>query len=104
MTPQSLNIRGSTQPEIFRGTVDRMARAISKDPDKFWRRAFARDGPIVVWEINGDRFLFNGNHRYHAAIQAGAEIPDDMVRYEDRTGSPIPLFPLDQQTWLPGMK
>jgi hypothetical protein len=102
--PRALNIRGSTQPEVFRGTVDHMARAIQANPVRFWRRSFLNDGPFQIWEINGERYLYNGNHRYHAAIQAGAEIPDDMIRYDDMTGSAILTFPLDQLDWLPGMK
>jgi hypothetical protein len=59
---------------------------------------------LEIWEINGERFLYNGNHRYHAAAQAGADIPPTAVRIVDRTGSTIPTFPLDQLDWLPGMK
>ena len=33
------------------------------------------DGPIEIWEIGGERFLYNGNHRFHAAVLAGVEIP-----------------------------
>jgi len=102
--PHSLNIKGSTQPEVFCATVDAMARALAGDPDRFWQESLAKDGPIEIWEISGERFLFNGNHRYHAAVQAGVEIPSYMIRLVDRTGSNIPTFPLDQLTWLAGLK
>jgi hypothetical protein len=102
--PQDLNIRGSTQPEVFRSTVDAMARALRSDADRFWHDSVARDGPIDVWEIGGERFLFNGNHRYQAAVQEGVDIPDFAVRVVDMTGTSIPTFPLDKLTWLPGFK
>jgi hypothetical protein len=104
VNPQSLNIRGSTQPEIFRGTVDAMAQALAADAEQFWQESVQRNGPVVIWVINGERFLYNGNHRYHAAVQAGVEIPDDVVQVVDKPGSVVPTFPLDQLDWLPGMK
>ena len=79
MDPNSLNIRGSTQPELFRATVDDMARALQTDATRFWARSLQSDGPIEIWEINGERFLSNGNHRYQAAVLIGVEIPDDMI-------------------------
>jgi hypothetical protein len=102
--PQALQVRGSTQPEVFRGTVDAMARELVTDPDRFWQDSVRQDGPVTVWEINGERFLYNGNHRYHAAIQAGVEIPSDAVQIVSMPGSVIPTFPLDQLDWLPGFK
>jgi hypothetical protein len=102
--PQALQISGSTQPEVFDGTVAAMAGALAADAQRFWQDSFARDGPIEIWEIGGRRFLYNGNHRYHAAIRAGVEIPDTMIVVVDRTGSTIPTFPLDQLDWLPGHK
>jgi hypothetical protein len=104
VSPQSLNIRGSIQPEVFRGTVDDMVHEIGTDPDQFWHESFQTDGPIEIWEINGERFLANGNHRYHAAATAGTDIPDHMVVVTDKTGSMVPTFPLDQLDWLPGRK
>jgi hypothetical protein len=104
VSPQALAIKGSTQPEIFRATVNAMAQALATDPAKFWQEALARNGSIEIWEISGDRFLYNGNHRYHAAIQAGVEIPAAAVVIVDRTGSSIVTYPLDQLTWLPGLK
>ncbi len=104
MSPQSLNIAGSTQPEIFQGTVDDMVQEINTDPAGFWRDALQDDGPIEVWVIGGERFLYNGNHRYHAAVAAGADIPDDMIEVKDKTGSAILTYRLDQLDWLPGRK
>ncbi|HZT83678.1 MAG TPA: hypothetical protein VFA26_25840 [Gemmataceae bacterium] len=104
MKPHALNIKGSTQPEIYRGTVDAMVQELQADAAKFWQEALSKNGPIEVWEINGERFLYNGNHRYHAAVQAGVEIPDAMITIVDRSGSTIPKFPLTQLDWLPGVK
>jgi hypothetical protein len=104
MSPQSLNVVGSTQPEIFQGTVDDMVQAIRAHANQFWRESLRNDGPIEIWEIGGERFLFNGNHRYQAAVTAGADIPNDMVMVRDRTGSAIPTFRIDQLVWLPGRK
>src|SRR5688500_7456343 len=104
VSPHSLNVCGATQPEIYRGTVDDMAQAIRTDPDHFWQEALRSDGKIEIWVINGERYLYNGNHRYQAALAAGAEIPDDMIHMEDRTGSAILTYRFDQMTWLPGRK
>ncbi len=104
MSPQSLNLTGSTQPEIFQATVDDMARAILADPAQFWQQSVQTDGPIEIWEIGGERFLFNGNHRYQAALAADADIPNDCIVVRDMTGSAIPTFRFDQLVWLPGHK
>jgi hypothetical protein len=104
MSPQSLNVVGSTQPEIFQQTVDEMVQAIQADLDHFWQGALRTDGPIEVWVIGGERYLFNGNHPYQAAVAAGADIPNDVILVRDRTGSTIPTFRLDQLVWLPGRK
>ncbi len=104
MTSTALNIKGSTQPEVFRDTVDAMANAVAADAPKFWQESVSKDGPLEIWEINGERYLYNGNHRYHAAVQAGVEIPDAAILIVDRTGSSIPTYPLDQLDWLPGFK
>jgi hypothetical protein len=104
MSPQSLNVIGSTQLEVFRVTVDEMAQAMTVDPGIFWANAIQRDGPIEVWEINGERFLFNGNHRYHAAMSIGADIPTEAVVVVDKTGSVIPTFRFNQMVWIPGRK
>ena len=104
MSPQSLNVIGSTQPEIFRDTVDDMVRALLADPAQFWQTSIQTDGPIEIWEIGGERFLFNGNHRYQAALAADADIPNDCIVIRDMTASAIPTFRFDQQIWLPGHK
>ncbi len=100
----SLNLAGSTQPELFEGTVDAMARQLILDPGKFWKDALATDGPLEIWEINGERWLANGNHRFQAAIRAGVDIPADHVQLVDKTGQAIPTWRFDQMTWLPGLK
>jgi hypothetical protein len=104
VSPQALNVKGGTQPEVFKGTVDAMVQELKTDPVKFWQDALATDGPIEIWEINGERWLFNGNHRYQAAIQAGADIPAANIKIVDKTGSTIPTWRFDQMTWLPGLK
>lgn len=104
MSPQSLNIVGATQAELFRDTVDDMTRALLADAPRFWQQSVQTDGPIEIWEIGGQRFLYNGNHRYQAALAADADIPNDAIIIQDRTGSAIPTFRLDQMIWLPGRK
>lgn len=104
MTPQSLNILRPIQPEIFQDTIDDMVQEIRTDPARFWQQSFQDDGPIEIWVIGGRRFLANGNHRYQAAVLAGADIPDDMIDVQDKTGLAVPTFPLDQLDWLPGRK
>jgi hypothetical protein len=59
---------------------------------------------LEIWEINGQRWLANGNHRYQAAIRAGVPIPSDHVRIIDKTGHTIPTWRFDQTSWLPGLK
>ena len=104
MNPQSLKVKGGTQPEIFQGTVDAIARELTTDPTRFWRDALATDGPIEIWEIAGERWLFNGNHRYLAAIQAGVDIPSDQIVIVGKAVSPIPTWPFHQMTTLAGQK
>src|SRR3954466_4459309 len=60
-----------------------MAQQLLTDEARFWQDTLAKDGPIEVWEIHGERFLFNGNHRYQAAVAAGADIPDVSARPAD---------------------
>lgn len=81
-----------------------MAQALHHDASQFWQETLNRDGPIEIWEINGERFLYNGNHRYHAAVQAAVEIPESSLIIKDMTGTVIPTFALDQLNWLPGFK
>ena len=104
MNPQSLNVKGGTQPEIFQGTVDAMTRELKTDPARFWQDALVRDGPIEIWEIAGERWLYNGNHRYQAAIQAGVDIPANHIMIVDKTGSSMPTWRFDQMTTIPGLK
>jgi hypothetical protein len=102
--PNALGIKGSTQPEIFRGTVDAMVQQLRTNAAQFWQIALATDGPIDIWVINHERYLFNGNHRFQAALQAGVAIPANMIRIVDKTGSQIPTYLLMDLTWLPGFK
>jgi hypothetical protein len=104
LTPQALNLKGGTQPEIYKGTVGAIAQELLVNPTALWQAAFSRDGPIVIWEINGERWLFNGNHRYQAAMQAGVEVPDAHIKIVDMTGSAIPTWRFDQMIWLAGVK
>src|SRR5687767_14966892 len=100
VNPLALGIVGSTQPEVYRWTVDAMAQQLLADPSAFWRISLATDGPLDIWVINGERYLYSGNHRFQAALQARVDIPADMVRITDKTGSPIPTFLLANLTWL----
>jgi len=104
LSPQLLNLKGGTQPEIYQGTVDAIAQELRVDPTTFWQDAKLDDGPIEIWEINGDRWLFNGNHRYQAAIQAGVDIPDTHIWIVHKSGSTIPTWRFDQMIWLAGRK
>ena len=81
-----------------------MAQQLRANPTTFWHDALSKDGPIEIWVVNGERYLFNGNHRFQAALQAGVEIPADMIRIVDKTGVQIPTFLLADLTWLPGVK
>jgi hypothetical protein len=81
-----------------------MVRELTTDPAKFWQDALATDGPLEIWEINGERWLANGNHRFQAANRAGVEIPVSHVQIVDKTGLTIPTWRFDQMTWLPGLK
>jgi hypothetical protein len=104
--PRSLNIHGSMQPELFAGTVQGMRQQLSNlhTAEAFWRQSVARDGPITIYEISGQRFLFNGNHRFQAALAEGVPIPEWAIRIEQRPNYSGPLFGLDQMIWLPGNK
>ena len=104
VNPLSLNLKGGTQPEIFQGTVYAIAQELKTDAAKFWQDALAKDGPIEIWEIQGERWLFNGHHRYQAAIQAGVDIPAAHIRIVAKSSSSIPTWRFDQMTWLPGLK
>ncbi len=102
--PMSLNIAGSTQIELFDGTIQAMRAQLRSNAAAFWKNALSQDGPIEIWEINGQRYLYNGNNRWHAALEEGVTIPADSIRIIDKTGSQIPTWPLDQMVRLPGTK
>jgi hypothetical protein len=102
VNPLSLNLEGGTQPEIFRRRVDAIVHELSADAAQFWQEALARDGPIAIWVINGERRLFNGHQRYHGAMQAGVDIPASHIFIVDEKGSTIPTWRFDRMTWLPG--
>ena len=104
MIPQSLNLAGGTQPEIFGTTVEAMTQQLQADAAKFWQAALTQDGPIEIWEVNGVRWLYNGNHSYQAAIQAGVEIPVSHIKIVDMTGTAIPTWRFDQMVWLSAAK
>jgi hypothetical protein len=99
-----LNLKGSTQPEIYKDTVDAMIQALLANSTAFWRNAEVIDGPMEIWEIDGDRWVYNVNHRYQAALQIDVEIPDSHIQLIDRTGSLIPTWRFDQMIWLAGKK
>jgi hypothetical protein len=103
--PKDLAVVGSTQPEIFSGTVDAMAAEITgPDPGAFWAKSLQADGPIEIWEIGRQRYLYNGNHRFQAALKAQRPIPMENIRIVSKPSSQIPTFTLENQTWLPGTK
>ncbi len=81
-----------------------MVQLLQKDAARFWQESQLRDGPIDIWIINGERFLYNGNHRFHAAVQAGVMIPSSNVRMIDKTGTQIATYLLKDLVWLTGMK
>jgi hypothetical protein len=80
-----------------------MAEALTKNPSEFWRKSVAKDGPIEIWIINDGYFITNGNHRYQAALKAGATIPSDAIKVLKKD-SAIPTFSLENLTWMPGKK
>lgn len=104
LTPQSLSLKGSTQPEIYKGTVDAIAEVLLSNPTQFWQDALVQDGPIEIWEINAERWLYNGNHRYQAAVQADVDIPESNIKIINMTGTAIPTWRFDQMIWLTGFK
>ena len=97
-------MKGGTQPEIYRATVEAIAQELLSDPTAYWQSALAQDGPIEIWEINGERWLYNGNHRYQAAVLANVDIPESQVSVVAMTGTSIPKWRFDQMTWLAGVK
>ena len=104
MDPTALGIVGSTQPELFQGTIDAIAARLLTDASAFWTESLAKDGPIEIWHIDGQRFLYNGNHRFHAAVLAGCDIPPGSILLVDKPGCAIPVFLLCNVVCLPGRK
>lgn len=68
--------------------------------EAFWRQSVAQDGPITIYEINGQRYIYNGNHRYQAALAEGAQIPEWAIKIEQMPNYSGPLFRLDQLDWV----
>jgi hypothetical protein len=102
--PLQLGIKGSTQPELFDGLIRSLVKELS-DPqtrDAFWQQSLQDDGPIEIWEMNGERFLYNGNHRWHAAVEAGVGIPQDLIKIEAKPGAAVLTWSLAEITRLPG--
>ncbi len=54
-----------------------MAKALKANPTKFWNETLAKDGPIEIWGLEEGDFLYNGTHRFLAALQARVEIDQD---------------------------
>ncbi len=102
--PRSLNVVGSTQPELFDGTIQAMRVQLRNDSVSFWKQSLSQDGPIEIWEINGQRYLYNGNHRWQAAVEESVTIPAENIRIIDKTASQIPTWLFHQMQRLPGTK
>ncbi|VTR98885.1 rhs repeat-associated core domain-containing protein : YD repeat protein OS=Isosphaera pallida (strain ATCC 43644 / DSM 9630 / IS1B) GN=Isop_2419 PE=4 SV=1: RHS_repeat: PT-HINT [Gemmata massiliana] len=101
---KSLNIAGSTDAVFHPEIVQGMRLQIRANSKKFWADALAKDGPIEIWEIGGKRYLFNGNHRYRAALAEDVAIPEANLKIIDKTGSKIPTFGLNEMVPAPGLK
>jgi hypothetical protein len=84
VNPRSLNIEGSTQPELFEGTIQGMRQQLRnpQTAEAFWRDSVAKDGPIRILEVNGKRYIENGNHRFQAALAQGVKIPEWAIKVE----------------------
>ena len=92
---KNLNIVGSTQPELYQGTLDYMSSAMTGlNAANFWAKALQTDEPIKIWEINGSRYLYNGHHRYFASIQAGVPIPSNQIEILVKNQASILTFDL----------
>jgi RHS repeat-associated protein len=102
VNPRSLNIHGSMNSGVSPQTVNGMRQQLRtpQTAEAFWRQSVAQDGPITIYEINGQRYIFNGNHRYQAALAEGAQIPEWAIRIEQRPNYSGPLFRLDQLDWV----
>jgi hypothetical protein len=81
-----------------------MRQELRTNAAAFWKKSLAEDGPIQIWVINGKRYLYNGVHRWHAAMEEGVTIPPENIQVIDKTGSQIPTWLLDQMERLSGTK
>lgn len=91
VNPNSLEIIGSIQPYLTRSILDSMVEKMQGG--KFdWEKAKENDGPIEIWEIEGRRYLANGNHRYRAAQYAGINIPSNQVVVVHKGQMDVPTF------------
>jgi intein/homing endonuclease len=99
---KDMKIVGSTQSELFEGDLAWMKQQLKDNPQQFWKTTVERDGKIKIIEIDGKRYLENGNHRWHAASEAEVPIPEWAIQVEVRTSYGGQLTPLDQMTRMPG--
>ncbi len=89
--PNSLNVIGSLQPDLTKEILDSMIQKMEEG--KFdWEKAKENDGFIEIWEVQGNRYLANGNHRYYAAEQIGIDIPPAQIVIIDKGNKDIPTF------------
>lgn len=89
--PTSLNVIGSLQPDLTKEILDSMIGKM-KEGQFDWNKAKENDGFIEIWEINGNRYLGNGNHRYFAAEQLGIDIPAAQIIIIDKSHTEVPTF------------
>lgn len=99
----ALNIAGSLNAAIERNRIDFLKNLLGdpKTRGAAWDKMGLDDGPIEIWNINGKRFLANGNHRFHAAKELGIPIPHNQVKIIDKGSSPIPTIRLEDLVELP---
>jgi hypothetical protein len=97
-----LNIVGSTQGKLYNGDIAWMRQQLRNNPEQFWRQTVATDGKIKILEINGRRYIANGNHRWHAAVEEKVTIPKWAIEVQVRPEFRGRLTPLDQMTRVPG--
>lgn len=91
VNPDSLNVIGSLQPDLTREILDSMIQTMKEG--KFdWDKAKENDGFIEIWEVNGNRYLANGNHRYYAAEHLGINIPKAQIIIIDKGNIEVPTF------------
>jgi hypothetical protein len=100
--PKSLNIVGSTQKKLYDGDIAWMRQQLRDNEIQFWKDTVAADGKIRIIEINGRRFLANGNHRWHAAVAEGKTIPKWAIEIQVRPEFKGELTPFDQMIRVPG--